>query len=268
MAIEYDSRFGPGYPNCGGNTGRRTVHLDFGLGQTFDDEYQSGAIAPLLRAVLKIKTINDDPHDSRKYRVTVAGTFACRAINNPHEPGSQTPSNHSWPTAIDINPANNSFNGGRGDIPQWFIDVFTSEGFTWGGTWGDPMHFENLKWYGMWDGKYPVSYRVQYELIQYQDGKPVAGQTYSALEPALNAVTDRAKGLRKLAPKSTMTEVNPSGGEEHFRYVWRAVSKMRKQLEPATPAVIQSGRNVGAAIKIQGSEHLHSLRVMAERTSA
>lgn len=164
-----DARFGPGYPNCAANQGRVTLRLDFGLGHVFTVQYQSGAASPLLRAVARIRAINVDPNDPRiylvhaaghadgkdRYNVTVAGTYACRPINNPHQPGSQDPSPHSWPVAIDINPANNGFNGGRGDIPDWIIAIFRDEGFTWGGDWGDPMHFENLRWYGAWDGTYP-----------------------------------------------------------------------------------------------------------------
>lgn len=163
-----DSRFGPGYPNCAANTGRVSVKLDFGLGHVFTVEYQSGGVAPLLRAVAKIKAINDDPNDPRTYHVTtaghrvhggydvtIAGTFSCRPINNPSAPGSTDPSPHSWPVAIDINPATNGWGSGDGDHPLWLRQAFLDEGFTWGGSYGDPMHYERLDWAGEWDGTYP-----------------------------------------------------------------------------------------------------------------
>jgi hypothetical protein len=162
-----DPRFGHGYPDCV-NGGRVTVHLDFGLGHEFDTQYQSGAVASLLRAVATIRAINDDPNDPRAYHVDVAGhrvaggydvgiagTYSCRPINNPHLPGSQDPSPHSWPVAIDINPKGNGWADSQGDHPDWFRQAFLDEGFSWGGDWGDPMHYERLDWVGEWDGTYP-----------------------------------------------------------------------------------------------------------------
>lgn len=150
MGSWVDPRFGPGYPACGSNSGRRQITLDFGLGAKFVTVYQSGGIKPLLAAVADVKRINDDPSDARKYKVTVAGTYACREMRTVNKP-----SLHSWPVAIDINPQNNGMNQGRGDLPDWFGACFEAHGFEWGLAWNDPMHFENPAWYGQWDGTYP-----------------------------------------------------------------------------------------------------------------
>lgn len=265
MSIVSDPRFGPGYPNCAANRGRRDVRLDFGLGQSFTVEYQSGAIAPLLRAVLRVRLINDDPRDSRQYRVTDAGTFACRPINNPHEPGSHVPSNHSWPVAIDVNPAQNCFGCGRGDIPQWFIDCFAAEGFTWGGAWGDPMHFENLTWAGSWDGTYPKAWKPWYVFTEFLDGKPVATAEYASLFDAAEKARTRARALRRVAPRAKLFEVGPAGNRHPFRLVWRAALLLRRQLHNATPAAVATGRAVMASLRVEGPLHNHGLRVTATR---
>ena len=64
--------------------------------------------------------------------------------------GTNTPSNHSWPTAIDINPRYNPMrydNKLVTDIPYRIVEIFKRYGFKWGGeyrTVKDAMHFEYL----------------------------------------------------------------------------------------------------------------------------
>lgn len=57
--------------------------------------------------------------------------------------GSAKLSIHSWGAAIDLNPGQNAL-GTRGVMPQFAIDAFAAEGWTWGGDWHrpDPMHFQ------------------------------------------------------------------------------------------------------------------------------
>ena len=75
--------------------------------------------------------------------------YAFRAIKNP--PSLQppvftnTPSNHSWGLAIDINAPSNPFGGSTHTIPEQMGDLWERYGFRWGGhfsTTKDWMHFE------------------------------------------------------------------------------------------------------------------------------
>lgn len=62
--------------------------------------------------------------------------------------GSSRLSNHARGIAIDIDPLDNAMKkGNRGDIPQEVISIFENHGWRWGGTYGDPMHFE-----AVWNG--------------------------------------------------------------------------------------------------------------------
>jgi hypothetical protein len=66
-------------------------------------------------------------------------SYANRAIR-----GKNTPSNHSWGLAIDIN-AQDFPLGSSKRLPQWIVDLFTDMHFEYGGDWSgrkDPMHFE------------------------------------------------------------------------------------------------------------------------------
>lgn len=78
----------------------------------------------------------------RVYRITSVGAFVPRTIGGSHQM-----SRHALGLAIDFNPSLNPYRGdGRliTNMPDWFIDVWRSEGFCWGGDWSsakDPMHF-------------------------------------------------------------------------------------------------------------------------------
>jgi len=64
--------------------------------------------------------------------------------------GTNIPSNHAWPTAIDINPKNNPMRYDNvlvTDIPYRIVEIFKRYGFKWGGEYKsvkDAMHFEYL----------------------------------------------------------------------------------------------------------------------------
>ncbi len=52
-------------------------------------------------------------------------------------------SNHSFGTAVDINPSTNPYKAGKPfDIPKWMVAIFRDFGFGWGGYYHDYMHFE------------------------------------------------------------------------------------------------------------------------------
>jgi hypothetical protein len=67
--------------------------------------------------------------------------FANRAIR-----GTNTPSNHSWGLAVDINaPANPMTDHLVTDMPGWMPEMWKGRGFRWGGDYSrrkDAMHYE------------------------------------------------------------------------------------------------------------------------------
>lgn len=58
--------------------------------------------------------------------------------------GTRTPSNHSWGLAVDIDAQNYPQGQTRRQPPGWLISLFKQWGFSWGGSYRDPMHFEFL----------------------------------------------------------------------------------------------------------------------------
>lgn len=70
-------------------------------------------------------------------------SYANRAIR-----GRNSPSNHSWGLAVDIN-AQDFPLGSSKRLPQWLVDLWKAHGFDYGGDWSgrkDPMHFEFNGW--------------------------------------------------------------------------------------------------------------------------
>lgn len=73
------------------------------------------------------------------------GCYAFRAKRRNHEL-----STHCWGLAVDLNPETNPL-GAAGDMSAEIVEVFTSLGFEWGGSWEgaarDPMHFQYCRGY-------------------------------------------------------------------------------------------------------------------------
>ena len=98
------------------------------------------AMLPALQRVAA--NLAAEAAQGRVYNITSVGAFVPRTIGGSHQV-----SRHAMGLAIDINPAQNPY---RADgklitnMPQWFVDAWTSEGFCWGGYWQgikDSMHF-------------------------------------------------------------------------------------------------------------------------------
>lgn len=99
------------------------------------------AVVPLMNVQ---KQLIDEGWD-KKYHWEDLQTWCKRVIA-----GTSVASNHSWPTAIDINPRQNPIrydNKLITDIPYRIVEIFKRYGFRWGGeyrTIKDAMHFEYL----------------------------------------------------------------------------------------------------------------------------
>ena len=66
---------------------------------------------------------------------------------NKNISGTQTPSNHSWGLAVDLNASRNPFVTGAivTDMPSWMPNLWNRYGFRWGGNYNsvkDAMHYE------------------------------------------------------------------------------------------------------------------------------
>jgi hypothetical protein len=76
---------------------------------------------------------------NRGYPVNVSGGF-----NYRQKRGGGGLSQHSWGTAVDINVNQNPFRGRTTDMPEGIEALAWKHGLSWGGRFGDPMHFEAM----------------------------------------------------------------------------------------------------------------------------
>jgi hypothetical protein len=121
--------WGPGWPT--NNQSKMTTVRAGGIAVSVH-----GGIAPLVESLL-----NETVARGYALRQGECWGFANRAIR-----GTQTPSNHSWGLAVDLNaPANPMTNKLVTDMPSWMPALWKSKGFRWGGDYPrrkDAMHYE------------------------------------------------------------------------------------------------------------------------------
>lgn len=123
--------WGSGWPNCQRN--KMTTVQAAGVTILVRKE-----IAPLVGTLLRATELLG-------YNVKNGQTwgFACRPIR-----GTESPSNHSWGLAVDLNSVANPMSSRfQSDIPPVVVHMWEACGFYWGGRYEnrpDPMHFEYL----------------------------------------------------------------------------------------------------------------------------
>lgn len=83
-------------------------------------------------------------HDQKKIDATGASDYG-GCYNLRKIAGSSNLSNHSFGCAIDLSPATNGFNTGKGTLDNIVVTAFKNQGARWGGNYKgrtDPMHIE------------------------------------------------------------------------------------------------------------------------------
>jgi hypothetical protein len=127
--------WGPGWPNCQTSKMVKVTRGDHSV-------FVRREIAQLVATLFALT-------EKRGYDINPAGEvnqtwgFACRPIR-----GSDTPSNHSWGLAIDINSLSNPMQSTfKSNIPPNVVHDWEICGFYWGGRYlnrPDAMHFEHI----------------------------------------------------------------------------------------------------------------------------
>lgn len=133
------SSWGSGYPNCDAGAIDSGFSVD---GITFPGGVR-GELCELVGMLVRECRnrgyqfgTDDDPSYG-------CWGYSCRAIS-----GSNTPSNHSWGLAVDINAPWNPYTSPLvTDMPEWMPDLWNAYGFRWGGDYSgdmDAMHYEYM----------------------------------------------------------------------------------------------------------------------------
>lgn len=100
----------------------------------------------LVNSITAINAAWEAMPAANRYAVNSIAGFNCRKVS-----GTNSWSSHAFGTAVDINPDKNPFGPNLvTDMPTSFVNLWTSQGWGWGGGWDsvkDAMHFS----------KYPTS---------------------------------------------------------------------------------------------------------------
>lgn len=136
LAAAASNGWGTGWPGCNPSKGDlATVEVNDASGRVV-------ARFPVRRRLARLLDIVLDYCARRGYvfQANQCGGFNCRCIA-----GTNSPSNHSWGKAIDINWSLNPHRQPlMTDIPGWMVAVLERFLWGWGGRWSKPdaMHFE------------------------------------------------------------------------------------------------------------------------------
>lgn len=130
--------------------------------------------------IAELVTILTAETQARGYVFGVPGdpAFGCWGYANRPITGTNSPSNHSWGLAVDINAPRNPMRSPlTTDMPGWMPVLWETYRFGWGGRWTgtpDPMHYEYL---GTPDQAVSDTARARADLGQPQPEDDMAGFT-------------------------------------------------------------------------------------------
>lgn len=133
------SSWGSGWPNCNG------AAIDSGFtvsGTRFPGgvRHELVDLVAMLVQECKNRGYRFGTDDDASYG---CWGYSCRAIS-----GTNSPSNHSWGLAVDINAPWNPYTSPLvTDMPAWMPDLWNEYGFRWGGDYSgdkDAMHYEYM----------------------------------------------------------------------------------------------------------------------------
>lgn len=136
-----DASWGTGWPNCQGH-----LISKYFVSQTVQGPvtYPSGIRMELSELIDRLT--RETALQGYIFGVPGNPSYGCWGYNCRSIGGGNTPSNHSWGLAVDINaPRNPQKSPLTTDMPDWMINLWKSYGFRWGGEYSgtpDAMHYE------------------------------------------------------------------------------------------------------------------------------
>jgi D-alanyl-D-alanine carboxypeptidase-like protein len=135
----------------------------------------------------------------------------CRAIKRPDGTLTDTPSNHSWGLAVDINAPENVFGGSTHTIPEAMARLWNTYGFRWGGDYPatkDWMHFEFM---GTPTDAKAMTEKARRELAgEVEELTPEQEKTIKRMATFLDTLTDTL-GKRSGEPEPEDDVASPAG---------------------------------------------------------
>lgn len=148
----------------------------------------------------------------------------CRAIKRADGTLTDTPSNHSWGLALDINAPENVFGGSTHTIPTAMARLWNGYGFRWGGNYPDTKDWMHFEFMGTPAEARAMTEKAREELAQEVEGlTPEQEQAIRRMSTFLDTLTETLGRLG--AEKDEDSEALPAGAAKR---VARAVLKAER----------------------------------------
>jgi D-alanyl-D-alanine carboxypeptidase len=139
----------------------------------------------------------------------------CRAIKRPDGTFTDTPSNHSWGLALDINAPENVFGGATHTIPEAMARLWNTYGFRWGGDYPDSKDWMHFEFMGTPDDALALTEKARLELAEeVAELTPEQEEAIARMATFLDTLTEKL-GVRGEAEREA-DEASPSGAAKRI----------------------------------------------------
>jgi hypothetical protein len=133
----------------------------------------------------------------------------CRAIKRSDGTLTDTPSNHSWGLALDINAPENVFGGDTHSIPAAMARLWNTYGFRWGGDSPDTKDWMHFEFMGTPAEARAMTRKARDDLEGEVEGlTPEQERTISRMATFLDTLTDE---LGRLGDEDDAVDARPGG---------------------------------------------------------
>lgn len=136
---------------------------------------------------------------------------ACRAIKRSDGTFTDTPSNHSWGLALDINAPENPFGGSTHTIERPMADLWNAYGFRWGGDYSTTKDWMHMEFMGTREDAKEMSDKARTELTEeVEELTPEQEKAIKRMSTFLDELTEK---LGKAADESVSDsdDASPAG---------------------------------------------------------
>ena len=150
---------------------------------------------------------------------------ACRAIKRSDGTLTDTPSNHSWGLAVDINAPENPFGGATHTIERPMADLWNEYGFRWGGDYSTTKDWMHMEFMGSREDAKELTEKAREELTKEVEGlTPEQEKAIKRMETFLDTLTEKL-GKLKDEPEDEKEDAAPAGAASRVAKVVLASEK-------------------------------------------
>jgi D-alanyl-D-alanine carboxypeptidase len=222
-----DRGWGPGWPNCdtskwiglevlspAGKVVRFPAHkVSSEHGQLkFEEEVTfGGSVREEIRELVSLLLQVSERRGFINLQPGWCWGGACRAIKRSDGTLTDTPSNHSWGLALDINAPENPFGGSSHTIERPMADLWNDYGFRWGGDYSTTKDWMHMEFMGTREDAKGLTDKARKELTEEVDElTPEQEKAIKRMSTFLDTLTEKL-GKAADEPEGKNDDAAPAG---------------------------------------------------------